>query len=58
MQMEEWLEGLNNDSTFTGTMERVYTDMLATGNGYTEIGRTTTGDWLRWAHPSTYCSCS
>ena len=44
MQMEEWLEGLNNDSTFTGTMERVYTDMLATGNGYIEIGRTTTGE--------------
>ena len=42
--MEEWLEGLNNDSTFTGTMERVYTDMLATGNGYIEIGRTTTGE--------------
>jgi len=42
--MEDWLESLNNDSTFTGTMERVYTDMLATGNGYLEIGRTTTGE--------------
>ena len=42
--MEEWLESLNNDSTFTGTMEKVYTDMLATGNGYLEVGRTTTGE--------------
>ena len=39
-----WLEDLNNTSTFTGTMERVITDMLATGNGYLEIGRTVSGD--------------
>ena len=43
-QMEDWLEGLNNSATFTGTMERVITDMLATGNGYLEVGRTTSGE--------------
>ncbi len=43
-QMEDWIEGLNNSSTFTGTMERVFTDMLATGNGYLEVGRTTSGE--------------
>ena len=43
-QMEEWIEGLNNAATFTGTMERVFTDMLATGNGYLEVGRTTNGE--------------
>ena len=43
-QMEDWIEGLNNASTFTGTMERVFTDMLATGNGYLEVGRTTSGE--------------
>ena len=40
----EWLESLNNAATFTGTMERVMTDMLATGNGYLEVGRTVTGE--------------
>ena len=40
----DWLEGLNNAATFTGTMERVMTDMLATGNGYLEVGRTVTGE--------------
>jgi len=40
----DWLENLNNAATFTGTMERVITDMLATGNGYLEVGRTVTGE--------------
>ena len=44
MQMYDWLEEMNNTSTFTDTMEKVITDMLATGNGYLEIGRTVTGD--------------
>jgi PBSX family phage portal protein len=42
--LHEWIEDLNNASTFTGTMERVITDMLATGNGYLEVGRTVTGE--------------
>ena len=44
MQMYDWLEEMNNTSTFTDTMEKVITDMLSTGNGYLEIGRTVTGD--------------
>ena len=41
--IENWVEELNNTSTFTGTMERVITDMMATGNGYLEVGRTVSG---------------
>ncbi len=39
-----WVEDLNNTQTFVGTMEQVVTDMLATGNGYLEVGRTLSGD--------------
>lgn len=40
----EWLEDLNEDDTFTHVLEKVYTDVEATGNGYIEVGRTVTGD--------------
>ena len=44
IELRDWLESLNNDDSFTSTMEKVYTDLQATGNGYIEIGRTVKGD--------------
>lgn len=43
-QLSAWLEGCNDDDSLTKTLEKVVTDMQATGNGYIEIGRTTAGD--------------
>lgn len=40
----EWLEGLNTDDSFTTIMEKIYTDVQATGNGYLEVGRTVKGE--------------
>ena len=44
IEMRDWLESLNDDDSFTKTMEKIYVDMQATGNGYMEIGRTVTGE--------------
>lgn len=44
IEMRDWLESLNDDDSFTRTMQKVFTDMQATGNGYLEIGRTTRGE--------------
>jgi PBSX family phage portal protein len=44
LEMRDWLEGLNDDDSFTKTMEKVYTDLEATGNGFIEVGRTVNGD--------------
>ena len=44
IELRDWLENLNDDDSFTKTMEKVYTDLHATGNGFIEIGRTTAGD--------------
>lgn len=44
LEMRDWLENLNDDDSFTKTMEKVYTDVEATGNGYIEVGRTVNGD--------------
>jgi len=44
IEMRDWLESLNDDDSLTGTMEKVYTDVQAIGNGYLEIGRTTRGE--------------
>jgi PBSX family phage portal protein len=44
IELRDWIESLNNDDSFTSTMEKVYTDLQATGNGYLEIGRTVRGD--------------
>ena len=44
MQLGAWMEGCNDDDSLTKTLEKVITDMQATGNGYIEIGRTTAGD--------------
>jgi PBSX family phage portal protein len=40
----EWLEGLNTDDSFTTIMEKIYTDLQATGNGYLEVGRKVNGE--------------
>ena len=44
VQLRDWLEGLNQDESFSSVMEKVYTDVHAMGNGYIEVGRTTTGE--------------
>lgn len=44
MELSEWIEGCNEDDSLTKTLEKVVTDMQATGNGYIEIGRTVTGE--------------
>lgn len=51
---KEWLEGLNTDDSFTTIMEKVYTDVQATGNGYLEVGRKVNGEIGYMGHvPST-----
>ena len=42
LELKDWLENLNDDDSFTKTMEKFYTDVQATGNGFLEIGRTVT----------------
>lgn len=44
VQLRDWLEGLNQDESFSSVMEKVYTDVHAMGNGYIEVGRTVTGE--------------
>lgn len=44
MQMMAWVDGCNDDESLTKTLEKVVTDMQATGNGYIEIGRTVAGE--------------
>jgi PBSX family phage portal protein len=44
IELEEWLESLNDDDSFIKTMEKVYIDLQATGNAYIEVGRTVTGE--------------
>jgi PBSX family phage portal protein len=44
IELRDWLESLNSDDAFTTTMEKVFTDLQATGNGYLEIGRTVRGE--------------
>lgn len=39
-----WLESLNDEDSFTSTLEKAWTDYKATGNGYLEISRTVAGD--------------
>lgn len=44
MELRDWIESLNDDDSFTKTMEKFYTDVESTGNGYLEVGRTVTGE--------------
>ena len=41
--LHSWLEDCNEEETFKETLIKFYTDVEATGNGYLEIGRTTSG---------------
>ena len=41
--LHDWLEDCNEEETFKETLVKVWTDYEATGNGFLEIGRTTTG---------------
>ena len=43
IEIRDWLEGLNDDDSFTKIMEKVYTDVQATGNGFIEVGRNVEG---------------
>lgn len=43
VELTDWLESLNQEDSFTTIMEKVYTDVQATGNGYIEVGRTVKG---------------
>ena len=44
IELRDWVENLNDDDSFTTIMEKVYTDVEATGNGFIEVGRTVKGD--------------
>lgn len=39
----EMIDNMNDDDTFVEVLEKVWTDYEATGNGYIEVGRTSTG---------------
>ena len=41
--LNEWLEDCNEEETFKETLIKFYTDVEATGNGFLEIGRTSSG---------------
>lgn len=41
--LHKWLEDCNEEETFKETLIKFYTDLEATGNGYLEVGRTTSG---------------
>ena len=40
----DWLDSCNQEDEFVETLIKVWTDYEVTGNGYIEIGRTTTGE--------------
>ena len=44
IEVRDWLESLNDEDSFTASMEKVFTDLQATGNGFLEIGRTVKGE--------------
>lgn len=44
IQTRDWLESLNDEDSFINIMEKIMTDVEATGNGYMEIGRKVNGE--------------
>jgi PBSX family phage portal protein len=42
--LRDWLESLNDDDSFTTIMEKIYTDLQSTGNGFLEVGRKVNGE--------------
>jgi PBSX family phage portal protein len=43
LELEMWIDSLNNSYTFSQTLTNSYIDYQATGNGYIEIGRISVG---------------
>lgn len=43
-ELYAWLDDCNDEDTFEETLQKVWIDYEATGNGYIEIGRKTTGE--------------
>ena len=41
--MTDYLESMNSDDSFLRIMHKIYVDLETTGNGYLEIGRTSSG---------------
>jgi PBSX family phage portal protein len=50
MEHMEWIDSLNKEDSLTETLIKVYTDYETTGNGYIEIGRTSSGDIAYLGH--------
>jgi len=44
VQTRDWLESRNDEDSFINIMEKIMTDVEATGNGYMEIGRKVNGE--------------
>jgi len=44
IMLRDWIESLNDDDSFTTTMEKVYTDLQSVGNGFIEVGRKVNGE--------------
>jgi PBSX family phage portal protein len=44
LSLEKWLEEVNSEEPFLETLRKFSTDYEALGNGYLEVGRTTTGE--------------
>jgi PBSX family phage portal protein len=42
--LNTWLDETNEEELFVETLKKAYTDLEVTGNGYIEIGRTTSGN--------------
>jgi len=42
--LNTWLDETNEEELFIETLKKAYTDLEVTGNGYIEIGRTTSGN--------------
>jgi PBSX family phage portal protein len=42
-ELTDYLESMNSDDSFLRIMKKIYTDLEVTGNGFMEIGRTSSG---------------
>jgi len=42
-ELKDYMESMNSDDGFLETLKKAYTDLEVTGNGYIEIGRTSSG---------------
>ena len=54
VNVQDWLEELNDQDSFTETMRKIMVDLESTGNAYVEVGRTVRGNIGYLGHiPST-----